>query len=98
MNNFLQDFNIPCFVISYSASCVALEDGALEPVLRLSCTSHCNAVSLVAVSTLSLIAEEMSTHTKILESPLSVLTSVCSLASSEDEQVKGNADCILLKL
>lgn len=75
-----------------------MEDGALEPVLRLSCTSHCNAVSLVAVSTLSLIAEEMSTHTKILESPLSVLTSVCSLASSEDEQVKGNADCILLKL
>lgn len=66
----------------------ALEDGALEPVLRLSCTSHCNAVSLVAVSTLSLIAEEMSTHTKILESPLSVLTSVCSLASSEDEQMQ----------
>uniref|UniRef100_K1QIW8 Lateral signaling target protein 2-like protein n=1 Tax=Magallana gigas TaxID=29159 RepID=K1QIW8_MAGGI len=75
-------------ICSYSASCVALEDGALEPVLRLSCTSHCNAVSLVAVSTLSLIAEEMSTHTKILESPLSVLTSVCSLASSEDEQMQ----------
>nr|XP_022319634.1 uncharacterized protein LOC111122274 [Crassostrea virginica] len=66
----------------------ALEDGALEPVLRLSCTSRCNAVSLVAVSTLSLIAEEMSTHNKIMESQLNVLTSVCSLASSEDEQMQ----------
>ncbi|XP_061196119.1 uncharacterized protein LOC133204408 [Saccostrea echinata] len=66
----------------------ALEDGALEPVLRLSCTSDCNAVSLVAVSTLSLIAEDTSTHNKILESPLNVLTSVCSLAGSQDEQMQ----------
>jgi hypothetical protein len=69
-------------------SFAALEDGVLEPVLRLSCTTHCNAVSLVAVSTLSLIAEDTNTHTKILESPLNVLSSVCSLAASEDEQVK----------
>ncbi|XP_048764095.2 uncharacterized protein LOC125672056 [Ostrea edulis] len=66
----------------------ALEDGVLEPVLRLSCTSHCNAVSLVAVSTLSLIAEDTNTHKMILDSPLNVLSSVCSLATSDDEQMQ----------
>ncbi|KAK3091159.1 hypothetical protein FSP39_017589 [Pinctada imbricata] len=64
----------------------ALEDGVLEPVLKLCTVGESNTVSLMAVSTLSHIVEHPGTHDKVVESRSNILTRLCALTGDSDEQ------------
>ena len=65
----------------------ALEDGALGPVLSL-CLHPSPAPALLALMTLSHIAENAATHDSIVDSPhQQALPRILSLTASQDEQV-----------
>ncbi|XP_063445797.1 uncharacterized protein LOC134725699 isoform X2 [Mytilus trossulus] len=66
----------------------ALQDGALEAVLKLFQAQTTPAISLVAVSTLSLLMENPNTHTKIMDNPGNILRNMLLLCGSEDEQMQ----------
>ncbi|XP_064609999.1 uncharacterized protein LOC135473959 [Liolophura sinensis] len=65
----------------------AIEEGALQPVMGL-CTSLDPAVSLMAVSTLSLIVEHPGTHHAVIENARDALPRILSLTASSDEQMQ----------
>jgi hypothetical protein len=73
----------------------ALEDGALGPVLAL-CTHNSSAPALLALMTLSHIAESPATHDPIVESPKQALPRILALTASQDEQVIKGVDMLLL--
>ncbi|CAG2221486.1 unnamed protein product [Mytilus edulis] len=66
----------------------ALQDGALDAVLKLFQAQTTPAISLVAVSTLSLLMENPNTHTKIMDNPGNILRNMLLLCGSEDEQMQ----------
>jgi len=57
----------------------ALEHGTLNTVLKLCGTNNSEAVSLLAVSALSLIVENPATHVKVVESEHNPLAKILSL-------------------
>ena len=69
-----------------------LEDGALGPVLSV-CTHSSPAPALLALMTLSHIAESAATHEAIVDSPKQALPRILSLTASEDEQVSQRSLC-----
>ncbi|XP_076453728.1 uncharacterized protein LOC143288930 [Babylonia areolata] len=65
----------------------ALEDGALGPVLSV-CTQPSPAPALLALMTLSHIAESPATHDAIVDSPKQALPRILSMTASKDEQMQ----------
>lgn len=67
----------------------ALQDGALDAVLRLCGSTQTNeAISLLAVSTLSLIVEHPDTHAAVIDDTQNVLQRILTLIHSKDEQMQ----------
>lgn len=65
----------------------ALDDGSLGPVLAV-CTHQSPAPALLALMTLSHIAESPATHDPIVDSPKQALPRILSLTASQDEQMQ----------
>lgn len=65
----------------------ALDDGALGPVLTV-CTHSTPAPALLALMTLSHIAESVATHDAIVNSPKQALPRILAMTASQDEQMQ----------
>jgi len=59
----------------------------MDAVLKLFQAQTTPAISLVAVSTLSLLMENPNTHSKIMDNNGNILRNILLLSASEDEQV-----------
>eukprot|EP00916_Digyalum_oweni_P008495 GHVL01014234.1.p2 GENE.GHVL01014234.1~~GHVL01014234.1.p2 ORF type:complete len:230 (-),score=4.90 GHVL01014234.1:2292-2981(-) len=65
----------------------ALDDGALGPVLAV-CTHPTPAPALLALMTLSHIAENPATHEAIVDSPKQALPRILAMTATQDEQMQ----------
>ncbi|XP_033755429.1 uncharacterized protein LOC117338263 [Pecten maximus] len=65
-----------------------VKDGVLDPVLKLCAPGNSYTVALLAVSTLSMVAENQNTHSSIVESEHKVLYNILCLTASSDEQMQ----------
>ncbi|XP_060083669.1 uncharacterized protein LOC132562908 isoform X2 [Ylistrum balloti] len=65
-----------------------VKDGVLDPVLKLCAPGNSYTVALLAVSTLSMIAENQNTHSSIMGSEHNVLYNILCLTASSDEQMQ----------
>lgn len=68
----------------------ALDDGVMDAVLKLFQAQTTPAISLVAVSTLSLLMENPNTHSRIIDNNgnIHVLKNILLLSASKDEQMQ----------
>lgn len=65
-----------------------LDDGVMDAVLKLFQAQTTPAISLFAVSTLSLLMENPNAHSKIMDNNGNILRNILLLSASEDEQMQ----------
>ncbi|KAH9494432.1 hypothetical protein Btru_022137 [Bulinus truncatus] len=79
--------SLQIFCTAASLRSKALSDGCLQPVLAL-CWSRSDSVALMSMNTLSLIADNVSTHQALMDSKLNILARLLQVASSQDEHMQ----------
>ncbi|OWF37808.1 uncharacterized protein LOC110467014 [Mizuhopecten yessoensis] len=75
-----------------------VKDGVLDPVLKLCAPGNSYTVAVLAVSTLSLVAENQDTNARIIESEHKVLFNILCLTASSDEQMQEVSLKVLVSL